>query len=117
MKRKTRYSGKSSCNERTSEGKCTKPCTRLKDAWIPLCDDCFIQGGYENYPDHKKFRIKENRFPNKHRGLEKCPNFTQNRGCTDSQLIIVYGTQHFYYLFLFLLVPFFPSKTVMLDLP
>ena len=92
MKRKTRYSGKSSCSERS----CTKPCTRLKDAWIPLCDDCFVQGGYENYPDQKnKFRIKETRFPNKHRGLEKCPNFTQNRGCNDSQLIIVYGTHHF----------------------
>ena len=92
MKRKTRYSGKSSCSERS----CTKPCTRLKDAWRPVCDECFVQGGYENYPDQKnKYRIKETRFPNKHRGLEKCPNFTQNRGCNDSQLIIVYGNTRF----------------------
>ena len=52
-----------------------------------MCEDCFVQGGCENYPDQE---MKSNeRFPEKHRGLKKCPS----RRCHHSQLIIVYDDE------------------------
>ena len=107
--------GETSVTDRSmcSEIECTNPCTRLKNSWIPMCDDCFVQGGYLNYPDDHQEQKSKERFPEMHRGLKKCPC----RRCHHSQLIIVYGTHSnttfsFYNSLLFLFPSFETSCSI-----
>ena len=64
-----------------------------------MCEDCFVQGGYELYPDQELQELKsDQRFPEKHRGLDRCPS----RQCRDvrvQHLSIVYDDEDDEWLF------------------
>ena len=67
-----RFKGKGTCDLCKHES-----ATRIR-SWSLACDQCFIQNNWQYYSNQP--RIDESRFPNKHRGYDKCSECRVDKG-------------------------------------